>query len=662
MDDELKKQLSKIANTIRELSMEAVQKANSGHPGLPMGCAEFGAYLYGSLLRHNPKNPKWLGRDRFILSAGHGSMLLYSCLHLSGFNLSMDDIKKFRQLRSLTPGHPEFHVTEGVEATTGPLGQGISNAVGQALGLKILAKKFNTEKFTLFKNKVFCLAGDGCIMEGISSEASSLAGHLQLDNLVLVYDSNKVCLDGFLDECCSEDTKARYRAYGWDVYEIDGYDFDQMENVFSEIRDRQERPCLVVMHTVIGKGSPNKAGTHKVHGSPLGPEEVEATKKALGLPEEDFFVAPAVYDYFKARLKSDQQLEDAWNETFEKWSKANPELAKEFQKMVNKEIPKDLEAQLWQTSMKTPLASRTASQQVLDVLGGQLPQLYGGSADLSGSDMTMMKKYPIISADHFEGRNIKYGVREFAMAGAAAGLSQTQMITPFVGTFLTFSDYMRNAIRLAALSTLHVIYQFTHDSIFLGEDGPTHQPIEHLAALRAIPKLHVIRPADNNEVKMAWLAALHYKGPTAIILSRQSLPELESTKIPFDQGMGKGAYILKKEKKKPDFTLFATGSEVPLALDVASALEKQGKSVRVVSMPCWQLFEKQDVAYRNSIVGGDLGRRVSIEAAVSFGWQKWIGMDGIAISIESFGESAPQADLAADFGFTVDAILDKLLA
>lgn len=661
MDTELMKQLGMIANTIRELSIEAVQKANSGHPGLPMGCAEFGAYLYGCVLRHNPKNSKWLNRDRFILSAGHGSILLYACLHLAGFKLSMEEIKRFRQLRSLTPGHPEFHITEGVEATTGPLGQGIANAVGQALGFKILGEKFNTEKYQLFTNKIYCLAGDGCIMEGITSEASSLAGHLMLDNLVVIYDANKICLDGPLSECCSEDTKMRYRSYGWDVYEMDGYDFVKMDQVFQEIRTEQKRPCLVIMRTIIGKGSPNKAGTHKVHGSPLGAEEVAATKKALGLPEEDFFVAPDIYHFFEDRAKRGAELEANWQELFQKWSAENPDLAREFQKMVAKELPLDLEEKLNKIEMKAPLASRNSSQIVLDVLGLELPQLYGGSADLSGSDLTFMKKFPVISPSNFKGRNIKYGVREFAMAGMAAGLSQTQMITPFIGTFLTFSDYMRNAIRLAALSKIPVIYKFTHDSIFLGEDGPTHQPIEQVAALRAIPRLQVIRPADNNEVKMAWLAALRYLGPTALILSRQSLPELAATKIPFTEGMGRGAYLVKKEKQKPDFTLFATGSEVALALDVARALENHGKSVRVISMPCWEIFEQQDKAYQTSIVGGDLGKRVSIEAGVSFGWSKWIGSDGISISIESFGESAPQADLAEEFGFTVDAILAKIL-
>ncbi len=663
MDQEIKKQLSKIANTIRELSMEAVQKANSGHPGLPMGCAEFGAFLYGTVLRHNPKNPKWLNRDRFVLSAGHGSMFLYSLLHLSGFGLSMDEIKRFRQLHSKTPGHPEYHITEGVEATTGPLGQGVGNAVGQALGLKILAAKFNSPEFPLFTGKVYCLAGDGDMMEGVSSEASSLAGHLCLDNLVVIYDANKVTLDGFYSESASEDTKLRYQAYGWDVYEIDGYDFDAMEEVFSLIRDGQKKPCFVLMHTVIGKGSPNKAGTHKVHGSPLGAEEVEATKKALGLPEEEFFVPQSVYTFFESKIAKDAAMEQKWKELLRKWSEAKPDLYKQFMQMVEKQLPDHLEEELRKVEIKNPMASRSASQSVLNALADLLPYLYGGSADLSGSDMTMMKKLPIIATGNFSGRNIKYGIREFGMATTATGLAQTNMIVPFIGTFLTFSDYMRNAIRLAALSKVQVIYQLTHDSIFLGEDGPTHQPIEHLAALRAIPHLQVIRPADNWEVKMSWVAALRYRGPTVLVLSRQNLPELEGANIPYDRGMGRGAYIIKRETgASPHFTLFATGSEVSLALDTAIALEKIGKSVRVISMPCWELFIQQDEAYKQSVIGGNLGKRVSIEAGVSMGWHQWIGAEGIAISIEGFGESAPAGDLAAEFGFTVDAILDRLLS
>ncbi len=662
MNDDLRKQLSLIAGTIRGLSMDAVQKANSGHPGLPLGCAELGAYLYGKLLRHNPKNPKWLNRDRFILSAGHGSILLYSCLELAGFGLTLDDIKQFRQAFSKTPGHPEYGMTDGVEATTGPLGQGVANAVGQALGLKLLSRKFNDEKFHLFTNKVYCLAGDGCMMEGVASEASCLAGHLSLDNLVLIHDANHVCLDGPLSETFSEDTKARYRGYGWDVYELDGYDFEAMDDLFVEVQRSQKRPCFIEMRTVIGKGSPHKAGTHKAHGSPLGVEEVKETKKALGLPEEAFFIPKSVETFFENKLKKDGEQEQEWKEMLRKWSEAKPALYNRFMEMIEKRLPDDLEKQLDDIEMKTPLGGRAASQFVLGLLGGKLPQLLGGSADLSCSDLTMMKEYSTVAPGDFSGRNIKYGVREFAMAGIATGLSQTDMITPYVGTFLIFSDYMRNATRVAALSKVQVIYQFTHDSVFLGEDGPTHQPIEQLAALRAIPQLHVIRPADNWEVKKAWIAALRYRmGPTAIILSRQALPQLSETNIPYEEGLGKGAYILKGESSHPLFTLIATGSEVSLALDVAAALEKRGKPTRVVSMPCWELFEMQTSAYKESILGGEIGQRVSLEAASTMGWHKWIGMDGIAIGIDSFGMSAPLSAVQAEFGFTVDAVLNTLL-
>lgn len=661
MDDDLKKQLGKIAGTIRQLSMEAVQKANSGHPGMPMGCAELGAFLYGVLLRHNPKNSKWVGRDRVVLSAGHGSMWLYSCLHLAGFNLSMEEIKHFRQLHSKTAGHPEYGHTDGVEATTGPLGQGVGNAVGMALGLKMLAQKFNREKYPLFDSKVYCVAGDGCMMEGISSEASSLAGHLRINNLVLIYDANNICLDGPLVECMSEDTKARYKAYGWDVFDIDGYDLDRMDAVFNELRKNQERPALIVLRTVIGKGSPHKAGTHKVHGSPLGPEEVAATKEALGLPKEEFYVSQSVRTFFEHKLSKDIALEAAWKEMYRRWAHDYPDLAAEFDKMQNSFLPDHLEEVMKKIEVKAPIASRASSGICLQTLGKLLPQLYGGSADLSGSDLTMMKDFPLITPGNFGGRNIKYGVREFAMAAMAAGLSLTGMIQPFCGTFLTFSDYMRNAIRLACLSPYHVIYQFTHDSIFLGEDGPTHQSIEQLASLRAIPHMHLIRPCDSHEVKMAWIAALRYKGPTAIVLSRQNLPDLEATNVPYEQGMGRGAYIVKKEKGRPDFTLFATGSEVSLAMDAAAALEKVGKRVRVVSMPCWALFEKQSDNYKHAVVGGDLGVRVAIEAACEFGWHKYIGREGIAICMEGFGLSAPAADLAQEFGFTPDAIVERLL-
>lgn len=656
-----KEMLGKIANTIRDLSIDAVQKADSGHPGLPLGCAEIGAYLYGMALRYNPKDPLWINRDRFILSAGHGSMLLYSCLHLSGYNLSLNDIKNFRQLHSKTPGHPESRDTEGVETTTGPLGQGLGNAVGQALGLKILETKFNTPTHRIFDAKVFALMGDGCVMEGITSEVSSFAGHLNINNLIAIYDSNKICLDGPISETLSEDTKMRYEAYGWDVYEIDGYDLDSMDKIISDLRKNQERPVLIIAHTIIGKGSPNKAGTHKVHGSPLGPEEVILTKEALNLPLEPFYVPQAVIDYFAQKLEKDITLEKDWQSRFEDWAKHNPKLLADFETMNHRDLPANLEEDLRNLAIKSPTAGRKASEEVIQFLADKLPFLYGGSADLSCSDLTLMKKFPALATGTFTGRNIKYGVREFGMATIATGLSQTQMIIPYIGTFLTFSDYMKNAIRLAALMRAHVIYQFTHDSIFLGEDGPTHQPVEHYATLRAIPHLHVIRPADANEVKMSWFAALNYQGPTALILSRQNLPELNGTNVSYAHGVGRGAYIIKKESAKPDYTIVATGSEVWLAMDAASALEKIGKQVRVISFPSWELFDKQDSEYKESIFGGDIGKRISIEAGVSQGWHRYIGRDGIAISIEDFGASAPYKALQKAYGFTVEDILDRIL-
>lgn len=662
MNSDEKKALEKVASTIRQLSIEGVQRANSGHPGLPLGCAEIGAYLYGYGLRHNPKNPQWVNRDRFILSAGHGSMFLYSCLHLAGFDLSLEELKNFRQLHSKTPGHPEFGEAPGVETTTGPLGQGLANAVGQALGLKLLAKRFNTTNHQIIDNKVITLVGDGCIMEGVTSEASSLAGHLRLNNLIVLYDANNISLDGPLSESCSEDTAMRYRAYGWDVHEIDGHSLEELHEVFSGCRKKQTRPVLVIARTVIGKGSPNKAGTHKVHGSPLGPEEVAATKASLGLPEEEFFVSSAVREYFDKRIKEGLEAEECWRKSFDAWAKANPDMYREFEWMSSHRLPEDLEQRLKELKISAPIAGRKASQQCLTLLGSCLPQLYGGSADLSCSDLTMMGQFDVVAPGSFIGRNIKFGVREFAMACMASGLSHTGMITPFVGTFTVFSDYMRNAIRLAALMKSQVIYQFTHDSIFLGEDGPTHQAVEHFASLRAMPNLHLLRPCDVNEVKASWIAALRYKGPSALILTRQSQPALPGTDRPYEEGVGRGAYVLLEEKgEKPDFTLFATGSEVSLAMSVAEELDRIGKSVRVVSMPCWELFELQPQDYKDSVVGGDLGKRVAIEAGVELGWHKYIGRNGVAITQDSFGASAPMRVLAEHFGFTTESILERIL-
>ena len=661
MDPKEKEILKQIAAAIRQLSIEAVQKANSGHPGLPLGCADIGAYLYGKLLRHHPKNPHWINRDRFVLSAGHGSMFLYACLHLAGFGLEKKELMDFRQLHSRTPGHPEYGETPAVESTTGPLGQGVGNAIGQALALKILGQTYNRPKETLFDAKVFCLAGDGCLMEGVSQEACSFAGHLGLDNFVLIFDSNHVTLDGPLSDSGSDDIAMRFRSYGFDVFEMDGHDLENIDTTFTKALHDQKKPVLIIANTTIGYGSPNKAGSCKAHGSPLGEEELALTKKALGLFDEPFFVPQEVYTFFEKKLIHDGQREEKWKSVYATYEKQYPKEYKELDSMQKQVLDSHLEKILKDIPIKAPLALRAASQEVLNVLAEHLPYLIGGSADLSESDRTHIKQAKTISKHAFVGKNIKYGIREFAMATIASGLFQSQLYVPFIGTFLTFSDYMRNAIRLACLGHYHVIYQFTHDSVFLGEDGPTHQPVEQVMSLRMIPNIHVIRPADANEVKAAWFAALTYKkGPTALILTRQNVPDLKGTDVPFEQGLMKGAYIVKKEAHPLEVTLIATGSEVSLAFDVATSLEQKGKGVRVVSMPCMELFRKQKLEYQESVIPSKKHLKVSIEAGVTHGFQEWIGTDGIAIGIDQFGLSAPMKAIQKEFGFTVESIVSKI--
>lgn len=650
--------LEKISKTLKQLSIEMIQRANSGHPGLPLGCAELAAYLYGYVLRHDPKDPSWMNRDRFVLSAGHGSALLYACLHLSGFNVSLEDLQQFRQLYSCTPGHPEFGETEGVEATTGPLGQGLGNAVGMALSTKMLAARFNQQDHELFNNKVYCLAGDGCMMEGISHEVCSFAGSLQLDNLVVIYDYNGIVLDGTLQDVSADDVRKRFEAYQWDVYEIDGHSFSSIHEAFVNIRGNQTRPVLIIAHTKIGHGSPRE-GTNKAHGSPLGEEGVAKTKEALGLPEEKFFVPNAVKAFFAHKLQEEHKLREEWQDHFRRWSKHYPELYNEFLSLKST-LPEEA---LKMMDIPEVVSTRVASNRVIQEVAKYLPFLIGGSADLSSSDGTWIAEGGVIHSSSFSGKNIRYGVREFGMGAIMNGFAYADAFVPFGGTFLVFSDYLRNAIRIASLSKLHVIYQFTHDSIFVGEDGPTHQPIEQIMSLRAIQNLHVIRPADIHEVKGAWQAALQYKGPTALILSRQNLPTLKETDRAFQEGVGRGAYILLKETKSVvDYALFATGSEVHLALLVAKELESLGKSVRVVSFPCWELFERQDYDYRQSVVGGDLGLRVSIEAGSALGWYKYIGPHGLAISMDRFGYSGAPEDVSEACGFTVDHILQRILS
>jgi transketolase len=659
MDQDTRKILQKTADTIRVLAAEGVEKATCGHPGLPLGCAEIGAYLYTHQLRHHPRNPNWYGRDRFVLSAGHGSMFLYSLLHLTGYDLPIEQLKNFRQLHSMTPGHPEYGEAPGVETTTGPLGQGIAAATGMAIALKILGCRFGE---SLFDAKVFALAGDGCIMEGISSEASSLAGHLKLNNLVLIYDSNDICLDGPISECLSEDTGKRYESYGFKVIRIDGHDFDQIENAFETARNENERPVIIIAKTIIGKGAPTKQGTSACHGARLGQEEVDALKKILGWPTEAFHVPPEVTQYMQQLQDQFADHEKSWNDDLEMTLGKDPDLRNLWMQFRSQAPGQDFEDQIWDLEIQANKATRAQSQAIIAKVAELLPYFYTGSADLSCSDSSNIKWSGSITAEDWTQRNIKFGVREFAMAASCYGIALTQLIRPLCATFMTFSDYMRNAIRLSALMKQKVLFQFTHDSVFLGEDGPTHQPVEHYAALRAIPNLAFIRPCDGNELKAAWIEAIKFDGPVAFSLSRQGLPDQgELTRQKARKGVARGGYIL---YGNPDPTckvlICATGSEVSIAMGVAEKLEAAGQSVRVVSIPCWEFFDEQDNTYQDSVLGGNFSLRVAIEAGIEMGWHKYTGRDGLVISMHSYGASAPEPDIREEFGFTVEKIMDQI--
>ena len=627
--------LTQFAKSIRSLSIDAVNTANSGHPGLPLGCAEIGAYLYGHAMRHNPKNPDWFNRDRFILSAGHGSMLLYACLYLTGYEISLSHIKQFRQFNAPTAGHPEYLEIPGIETTTGPLGQGLATAVGMALAHKKVAQ----HETALSDATFYVLAGDGCMMEGISSEASSLAGHLQLDNLVIIYDSNDICLDGPITECFTEDVAKRYKAYGWHTQTIDGHSLTEIDAAVTQAKAANQ-PSLIIAKTTIGYGSPNRAGSSESHGKPLGEEEARQTKAALGIPADSlFWVAPEVLaeqPTIITRFKDDQHQ---WDH-------------------IPNNKPVNLSSFIMDLQIKEGLATRASSSAVIQSISTKLTNILGGSADLSCSDSTYIKASSSLSAGDLSPQNIKYGVREFAMAAIANGIAIHGVYYPFIGTFFTFSDYMKNAIRLGALMNLKVIYQFTHDSIFLGEDGPTHQPVEQLASLRSIPNLTVIRPADTTEVKAAWSFALNHNGPVALILTRQGVPDLEHTQL---AGVNKGGYILQNESGHHCFTILATGSEVSLALDVAVQLNQEGKGTRVISLPSWEIFDGKGRDYQDKIIGTPQ-KMVAIEAQSSFGWHKYIGREGITITVDRFGKSAPAKDLKERYGFTVTQIVEKLCA
>ena len=662
MESQRKAKLEQIALSIRSLSMDAIQKANSGHPGLPLGCAEIGAVLYGGALKYYQKDLDWINRDRFVLSAGHGSMFLYSLLHLSGCGLSLDDIKDFRQLHSKTPGHPEVYETPGVEMTTGPLGQGLAASVGMALAGKILGERFNKPDAEIFNYNVFSLAGDGCIMEGVAHEACSLAGHLGLSNFTILYDANDICLDGDLDECFSEDVWKRFESYGFEVTEIDGHDLFAVEEALEWAKTITDKPQLIICKTTIGYGSPNKAGTSSAHGSPLGPDELKLTKAQLGLDPEKFFqVNQEVYNYFRDLEQSNKEDYEDWRDLYLQYQEKYP---KEFALLNSMREPdlENLESQLPQFEAGEMLAGRKSSQACIQVLADKLPSFIGGSADLSCSDSTTIKSDGIISSDNSEQRNIKYGVREFGMSAVAAGMALTGFFRPMVGTFLCFSDYLRPSLRLSSLIGLPVVYQFTHDSVFLGEDGPTHQPVEHAAALRTIPGTNVFRPADGNEVRGSWLSTLSHKGPSALLLSRQNLPHLNETLVSHEQGVSRGAYEVMSGGDQPDRVIYSSGSELHLALEVAKVLQKKGESVRVISVPCWELFERQSEEYKSQILTLSAKYRHSIEAQVSFGWHRFVGLEGQVIGLDRFGYSAPAGNIQQEIGFTVQQLVDSILA
>ena len=639
--------------------MDGVQKANSGHPGMPLGTADFASVLFLEVLKHSPSNPKWADRDRYVQSAGHGSMLLYSLLHLFGYGLTLEELKNFRQWESRTPGHPEYGMTPGVETSTGPLGQGCGNAVGMALAETMLAAKFNREGFPIVDHCTYVLAGDGDLMEGISHEAFSLAGHLALHKLIVFYDSNRITIEGGTDLSYSDNVRKRFEGYNWNVLDIDGHDHEAIRHALAVARQEKQRPTLIIGHTHIGFGSPRQ-DSEKAHGEPLGEDNVKAAKQKLGIPlEPAFYVPPQVAEWFGARARELAAAEAAWKQLFASYEETYPELAAEFRRQMSGELPENLAQSVPAFDVTKPVATRQASGSVLQNLAKALPQLVGGSADLGPSNNTALKEYASVSRANYGGRNLHFGIREHGMGAVMNGMALHGGWIVYGGTFLVFTDYFKPAMRLAAMMELPVIYVLTHDSIFLGEDGPTHQPIEQLAGLRAIPNMSVIRPADATETGAAWLVALkNRKGPTALVLTRQALPVIDRSKYPAAELLEHGAYVLwQSGSGLPDMILIATGSEVSLALDSARELAKGGTNVRVVSMPCESLFDRQTAAYREEVLPSACTRRVAIEAASSFGWDKYVGLSGRKLCIDRFGASAPAKVLAQKFGFTVENVV-----
>jgi transketolase len=653
--------------SIRTLSIDMIEKANSGHPGMPMGAAPMTYTLWTRFMNHNPKNPEWFNRDRFVLSAGHGSALLYSMLHLSGYNLSMDDLKQFRQWGSKTPGHPEYRHTEGVEATTGPLGQGIAMAVGMAMAERHTASVYNKDNYEIVNHYTYSICGDGDLMEGVSAEAASLAGHLKLGRLVVLYDSNDISLDGDLNKSFSESVKERFLSYGWQYLRVeDGNNLEEIAKALEEARNDLDRPTMIEVRTVIGYGSPNRAGTSGVHGSPLGANELKLTKEAYKWTfEEDFHVPQEVYDNFKNLIvENGTKKEKEWNDLFAQYKKEYPELANQLETVLKNELPEGWDKDVPVYSEGKALASRASSGEALNGIAKNLPIFIGGSADLAGSNKTMIKGTGDFAPGNYEGRNIWFGVREFAMGAAMNGIALHGGVKIFGGTFFVFSDYLRPAIRLAAIMGLPVTYVFTHDSIAVGEDGPTHEPVEQLAALRAMPGLSIIRPADGNETAAAWkLAVESTNKPTALVLTRQDLPTLKGTDQNAYEGVSKGAYVVSpSERETPDALLLATGSEVSLAVEAQAALAGEGIHVSVVSMPSWDRFEQQSQEYKNSVLPKNVKKRLGIEVGSSFGWHKYTGDEGDVLAIDTFGASAPGEKIMEEYGFSVSNVVARVKA
>ncbi|HSK53052.1 MAG TPA: transketolase [Clostridia bacterium] len=647
-------------DTIRTLSIDGVQQANSGHPGAPMGAAPMAYVVWTRYLRHAPTHPTWPNRDRFVLSAGHASMLLYSLLHLTGYDVSLDDLRAFRQWGSRTPGHPEYGLTPGVEATTGPLGQGFANGVGMAIAERRLASEFNRPDHQLIDHRVYGIVSDGDLQEGIASEAASLAGHLRLGKLIYLYDDNHIQLDGPTAMAWSEDVVARFDAYGWHTQRVENGNDLAAISAAVEAAQADERPSLIAVRTHIGYGSPNRQDTQKAHGSPLGEDEVRLTKEAYGWdPDLQFHVPDEVRESFdRVAAQGTTHIND-WERRVAAYREAYGELAEELDRRIAGTLPDGWEAGLKTYEAGTEVATRNASQDAIQALAEPLPELFGGAADLSESNLTDVKGGGDFSAND-PGRNIRFGVREHAMGGILNGIAYHGGFIPYGGTFLTFSDYMRGSVRLAALSNLHVIYVWTHDSIGLGEDGPTHQAVEHYAALRAIPNLWFVRPGDANETAAAWaLAASRRGGPVALSLTRQKLPTLAETAERARDGVARGGYVLRDAAHgTPELILVATGSELQLAVGAADALEADGIPTRVVSLPCWELFERQDPAYRDSVLPDAVRRRVSVEAGVSLGWERWVGDEGAIIGLDHFGASAPAGTVFKEFGFTIERVAD----